>query len=182
MSEYLMRTSALDRPPEAGDALLLDWSPGRREGTVHTGDSAPAFFSGLHIPHPAEDLLLFGCAVYCIDKTARRAAQTDAWTRALTLRLPVRDVDAWADASWSDALNFLSGDLWTIDPFNSKFDPLAGLTSGETMAPADVVCLFSGGLDSLCGAIDLLEEDDTRRVCLVSHHEAGPRQSRPVGL
>lgn len=33
--------------------------------------------------------------------------------------------------------------------------------------------LFLRRLDSLCGVIDLLEEDPKRRLCLLSHHEGG---------
>jgi 7-cyano-7-deazaguanine synthase in queuosine biosynthesis len=43
-----------------------------------------------------------------------------------------------------------------------------------------VVCLFSGGLDSLCGAIDLLAQG--AQVCLVSHYEAGQAPDTQVQL
>lgn len=39
------------------------------------------------------------------------------------------------------------------------------------MAKVDAVSLFSGGLDSLTGVIDLLEEEPDRRLCLISHNE-----------
>ena len=37
--------------------------------------------------------------------------------------------------------------------------------------PVDAVCLFSGGLDSFTGALDLLAAG--KNVCLVGHYEAG---------
>ncbi|OYW24891.1 MAG: hypothetical protein B7Z55_00900 [Planctomycetales bacterium 12-60-4] len=38
-------------------------------------------------------------------------------------------------------------------------------------ARAEIACLFSGGLDSLIGAIDLLHESKVQRVALVGHHD-----------
>ena len=37
--------------------------------------------------------------------------------------------------------------------------------------PVDAVCLFSGGLDSFTGAVDLLANG--KKVCLVAHYEGG---------
>ncbi len=51
-------------------------------------------------------------------------------------------------------------------------DELKGLPEDSTpVGEIDAVCLFSGGLDSLTGVVDLLEEDTDRRLCLLSHHE-----------
>jgi 7-cyano-7-deazaguanine synthase in queuosine biosynthesis len=42
--------------------------------------------------------------------------------------------------------------------------------------------LFSGGLDSLCGVIDLLESDSSLRLGLVSHYDGGQATSRQTQL
>jgi len=45
--------------------------------------------------------------------------------------------------------------------------------------PITSVCLFSGGLDSLSGAIDLLARNGQSQVCLVGHYDtAGPRSQQ----
>ena len=44
--------------------------------------------------------------------------------------------------------------------------------------PVDAVCLFSGGLDSLVGAIDLLAQGG--RVALVSHHGRGDGGAKSI--
>jgi hypothetical protein len=38
---------------------------------------------------------------------------------------------------------------------------------------AEGVCLFCGGLGSLCGVIHLLEENPDQRLCLLSNYEGG---------
>jgi hypothetical protein len=50
----------------------------------------------------------------------------------------------------------------------------------ELSDPVDAVCLFSGGLDSFIGALDLLAEG--KAVCLVGHHEAGQANHAQRGL
>jgi hypothetical protein len=82
---------------------------------------------------------------------------------------PVTDPAAWSRAPWPDALRFLTGDRWTVQAYGMALDettPAAGL-------PVDAVSLFSGGLDSLCGVIDLLDANPDLRLLLVAHHEGG---------
>jgi 7-cyano-7-deazaguanine synthase in queuosine biosynthesis len=173
MTDYLVRTD-LDTPTEADpDTRLLDWSPSSAAATIHTGDSAPAFFGGWSAPRAAADLLLLGAAVYCADKTTSRLHTPDAWTRDIAVWLPVGDPSAWDNSDFDAALGFLTGDHWQISAYRQRLDPLASAAIDAEPLRADAVCLFSGGLDSLCGVIDLLEESPTRRVVLVSHHEGG---------
>lgn len=47
-----------------------------------------------------------------------------------------------------------------------------------SVGKVDAVSLFSGGLDSLCGVIDLLESDDDVTVALVSHYDGGQATSK----
>ncbi|GAA3432269.1 hypothetical protein GCM10018954_018720 [Kutzneria kofuensis] len=173
-----MRTDLTTSVTEPDDVRLLDWAPARTAATIQTGDTGPEFFAGWRPPRPAADLLLLGAAVYCADKTTRRRATLDSWTRELNLRLPVEDDAAWQSAGFDAALRFLTGDHWQISPYKFDRHPLAhvaGVPTADRSIGLDVdgVCLFSGGLDSLCGVIDLLEEDPHRRLCLLSHHEGG---------
>jgi len=48
--------------------------------------------------------------------------------------------------------------------------------------PVDAVSLFSGGLDSLCGVIDLLERNPAMRLLLVAHHEGGKASTAQQAL
>ena len=73
----------------------------------------------------------------------------------------------WESPHLQTSFNFLTGDRWSFSPRHQS----APLISHNIEPQADVVCLFSGGLDSLIGAIQLLEANQIVR--LVAHHETG---------
>lgn len=176
MNSYRVRSDPASALPSDEDVLVLDWNPGRVSATIQIGRRAGArFFDGWRAPREALDLFLLGAAAYCVDKTSLRRSTTDSWTRDLRLELPVEDADRWRDASIAPVLDFLTGDRWIIEPYPEARSPLAELKrvpdDVTAVADVDAVCLFSGGLDSLTGVIDLLEEDPDRRLCLLSHNE-----------
>ena len=149
---------------------------GNAAATIQVGRrSGGRFFNGWRAPRPALDLMLLGAVAYCVDKATLRAGTSDQWTRDLAVELPVADPAPWTTAEWAPVLNFLTGDRWDIRPYAETRSPLDGLKGlPEETTPVgeiDAVCLFSGGLDSLTGVVDLLEEDADRRLCLLSHHE-----------
>jgi len=165
---FLVRTDPSE--PIAGDAdVVLDWLDDRHRSTVQYDKPERPFLAGLSPSPLVMDLLRLGGAVFCADKVASREDTPDLWTRDLKLSLPVSDPDRWngAAALVHEALTFLSGDDWTISftagALGSEQQPL--------QAPeADAVALFSGGLDSLAGAIELLEAG--KRLVLVGHHDS----------
>lgn len=123
------------------------------------------------------DLLILGALVYAADTRIARATEAqDGWTREIRIVTPVSDVGAWERARpiVIRALGFLSGDRWAIE-FRARpasKERLAGPTTAPLLE-ADLlgVNLFSGGLDSLIGAIDSLTKDE--RPLLVSHAGEG---------
>ena len=122
------------------------------------------------------DLLVLAAHVHAADTRISRTEQSqDSWTREIRLVVPVSDPDRWQAAAHTltRTLGFLTGDRWTVgfrhrpERFNSIVTPQVDL-----LAPAfDAVSLFSGGLDSLIGAIDLLESCHT--PLLISHAGEG---------
>ncbi|UBV18481.1 hypothetical protein H8Z57_13810 [Mycolicibacterium fortuitum] len=172
--------------PSDPDVRLLDWRPGAPSATIQIGAGGARFFDGWRPPAEAVDLLLLGAAAYCADKTAMRRGVADRWTRDITLELPVRQPDRWRTAKWPAVLNFLTGDHWTITPSPSDADPLSRISAVPSIltpiGDVDAVCLFSGGLDSLTGVIDLLESQTAQRICLLSHNEGGQASSTQDSL
>lgn len=131
---------------------------------------------------PSLDVLYFTSIIYSIDKLIPRKESDDNWSRDIQVCIPVSDVALW-DSAKKDlkaALDFLTSDNWNI-----SFSQLSRkYFKQEKNTPAinaniENICLFSGGLDSLAGAIDLIHNNDN--VLLVSHidgHAASfPRQN-----
>lgn len=176
MTHYRVRTDTTSALPEGDATRILDWQPGSPASTIQIGRRAGArFFDGWRAPRAALDLFLLGAAAYCVDKVSLRAAATDQWTRELSIELPVDDGNTWSNTPWAPVLNFLTGDKWNVSPYQEPRSPVANLKrvpdDPTPVAEVDAVCLFSGGLDSLTGVIDLLEGDSKLRLCLLSHHE-----------
>lgn len=124
----------------------------------------------------AVDLLNLATAVYSADVCTRRATAYDRWTRDFRLHIPVADPERWAAASphLSRTLGFLSGDRWRVE-FRPLVHPIPPFVKRKRARPARrpaAVSLFSGGLDSFVGALDLLEAGHA--VSLVGHYSTGP--------
>jgi hypothetical protein len=102
------------------------------------------------VTEPHVDFVRLAALVYLVDRTAKRTLR--GFERELQLTVPVSDPDAWNDHA--DALGallrLLSGDRWELQ-FATAHPPRR-----RQPAPAhnsDLVLLFSGGADSLCGAL-----------------------------
>ena len=172
MTTFQLRTQR-DQEALAPPATLLDWFAGRSGSTIQVRQSLT---TGLVVPAVAEDLLRFAAAIYCADRLTVRPG---TWTRSIELTLPVRDETVWrgATASLADMVSFLSGDRWQLRILPSG-EPVR--TPQAPAQPVDAVCLFSGGLDSFTGAVDLLAQG--KSVCLVAHYEGGqtPRKQQDL--
>lgn len=123
------------------------------------------------------DLLVVAAHVHAADTRISRVEQSqDSWTREIRLVVPVSDPVRWgaATSTLTKALNFLTGDRWTIG-FRTRSDRFATIAKQAPPSlltlPFDSLSLFSGGLDSLIGAIDLLHAGST--PLLVSHFGEG---------
>jgi len=142
--------------------------PGDNHGVAH-GLLSDVFKAGLRPSEVAVDLLHVAAIVYTADLRIWRGYNSeDAWSREISIHAPVADVALWNAAApkLTDLLRFLTGDAWTVN-FRSKVpapEPTIGKLP-ESMPQG--VCLFSGGLDSFVGAIDLLASG--QRLALVGH-------------
>ncbi len=114
--------------------------------------------------------LLAALGVWAADKFQPRQAAADAWTREITLHLPFSPDWLPRTPRLEHLLNFLTGDDWTLKVREATLD--LGLKGEWSQAwQPDGVMLFSGGLDSLVGAIDFLEA--RQRLVLLSHYDFG---------
>jgi len=112
------------------------------------------------------DLLVLAAHIQAADTCiSRKTESQDSWTREIRLVVPVSDPPRWngAGALLKQMLDFLTGDLWVIE-FRGRPSSFSSLVPARKPQPhnrrSGNVHLFSGGLDSLIGAIDFLERTD----------------------
>ena len=121
----------------------------------------------------AIDLAILAACVTAGDtRISRTADSQDSWTREIDLYVPVQNVALWTSVSGliGTILTFLTGDRWHVF-FRYRHHNYANLaTTHRTLEKPEcsAICLFSGGLDSFVGAVDLLETG--RRTVFVSHY------------
>jgi 7-cyano-7-deazaguanine synthase in queuosine biosynthesis len=135
--------------------------------------------SGLGAPPDlAVDLLHLAMAAYTADVRVLRRTAADRWTRDFLLHIPVSDTTIWSAAlpTLTRMLSYLTGDRWDVQFRKRRIDDKASSSIAPTKAADSdqptVVSLFSGGLDSFVGAIDLLESS-VQRIALVGQYGAG---------
>lgn len=127
------------------------------------------------------DVLILAAHVYAADTRISRSSESqDSWTREMRLIIPVSNPERWRSVAdlLKQILNFLTGDIWDFE-FRARPHGFTQLSPARSRlqihAPFDQLSLFSGGLDSLIGAIDLLESGAT--PLLISHAGDGPASS-----
>lgn len=125
----------------------------------------------------AWDFLSIALGVVSADDGVLRGTSPDGWTRELALTVAVSDPAFWASQSapLQDLLAFLTGDRWELQ-----------FAEGGALPPQpddervplddDCVCLLSGGVDSLTGAITLVAQG--RRPLVVSQVALGDKNNQ----
>lgn len=135
----------------------------------------------LGIRTDAFDFLTIALAVTAADTFVLRSEADDRWSRRLELTIPLIDPKPWnaVRQMLEQALQFLSGDQWTLRfKAGGPRPPVKPIRDRRRifidLSHAECACLFSGGLDSYVGVLDLLATG--RRPILVSHAYRGDRQ------
>lgn len=180
--------------------VLATPNPGRAAAALAHGDVGVGLYQigrpelaglGASLPHAATslprspsirawDFLSIALAVHAADRFLVRREAPDSWTRMIVLEVELVEPDPWiAQAqALADALRFLSSDIWYLR-FRSGGAPPPAFQ--HRFSDRDCSCLFSGGLDSLIGALDLVAHG--RRPLLVSQAspKEGPVQAHLAG-
>ena len=130
----------------------------------------------------AFDFLSLALAVTAADTFASRDEAADGWARNIRLTVALADPVRWKPVLplLQRALDFLSGDEWTLKVIaGGEQLPAFRTRVLRTIEPqqCDSACLFSGGLDSAIGVLDLRKQG--RNPILVSHaytHDANRQE------
>ncbi|WP_414658038.1 Qat anti-phage system QueC-like protein QatC (plasmid) [Deinococcus sp. VB343] len=122
------------------------------------------------------DLFFLGAVVYAVDRLIDRRSAEDAWTRDLQITVPVNAPALWENArpTLEACLRFLTGDHWEFH-FTQRDVALWEVDDKQKIGEAQIVSLFSGGLDSFIGIVDWLVTHPGENILLVGHHD--PRMS-----
>lgn len=146
--------------------------------TVGTALIKDILASGVSPSARSWDFLTLALAVNAADNVLERAPSADGWTRQIEL-----DVVLYEPAPYQAlakdieyALRFLTGDFWKLNFIDGGYPPPR--PKAEVTFDADCVCLLSGGLDSLVGALNLTE--DGRSPLLVSQTARGDKETQSL--
>jgi 7-cyano-7-deazaguanine synthase in queuosine biosynthesis len=145
-----------------------------------------------HLTRRLEDLLEIATFVYVGDSATERRGVWQAgesqepWERDFTFVIPVRDLAFWSQTAVNellcDTLDFLSDDRYKFEfrPMPSRIARQQYFDVGDNpdwpFYAADRVIMFSGGLDSLTGAVQTAAAG--QNLILVSHRPVTTQGAR----
>jgi len=137
-------------------------------------------------PNILLDLVEIATYVYCADQAVTRGGSGirdfgENWRRQMMFIIPVRQPDFWRSeqvvTNLRNTLGFLSEDNYQFEFEQLKSEPPRELyfefDEGVTGFNPDEVVLFSGGLDSLSGAVQ--ECVVQRKQCILVSHRSSPK-------
>jgi len=133
---------------------------GSADALYHYGissDLAPEF----SLP-AARDLSRIGQAAFLADRAFRRGQRLGQRTRDLRVVVPVEDTKLWSSLAEpiTGLAGFVSQDRWQFEFVRQRTVAEGKRVSPRVSANA-CISLFSGGLDSLCGAAAAMRRGDT---------------------
>lgn len=140
-----------------GTLYLSMFSSPKREGVGHVALELPKDIRRDNIAPSviAWDFATIALSVATTDKAILRSETADGWTRTIDLSVSLVEPDIWnaKRIELESMLRFLSGDFWKLNFTEGGVEPPKAREPQER--DADCICLLSGGIDSLVGAIDL---------------------------
>jgi hypothetical protein len=169
------RRLVIGRAPSRLGIDTFIWRSAWGESSFHTNLDPELRWLG-EVPLPHRDLAAFATAVFLADRTVARPR---GWRRSIELEVPVYDVDGWQGIAshCAETLELLSADSWQLT-FTRR--PKAKKLEVAEHPTVDRVLLFSGGADSLCGAIRSLVGGEY--LLLLSHWDWAPHAGVQQGL
>ena len=141
------------------------------------------------------DFFLIAAIVYGTDDVlSRRLYSYNGWTREIEIEFPVNNIQYWEStvSALEKTLDFLTGDVWSVTfrklevrtLYKQKKKRWKSRIPKYNYDNIKFVSLFSGGLDSLIGVINKLNNlDDKQTGLLVSHFDPaynGPKKDKPL--
>ena len=143
-----------------------------------------AYFYGKS-PNITFSLLILSAIVYAVDRAVKRNEYSiDGWSREfeVEINIPEYEVLHPIEDKINSLLSFLTGDYWTCHFKGTARVNYPRYRSGSSLIDGITqVSLFSGGMDSLIGAIDYIENHPEGKLFLTSHYDSymsGPKSDQ----
>lgn len=142
-----------------------------------------SYFVG-RIPVVATSFLYLSAIIYAIDRSVSRDKYSiDGWSRELdvSIKIPNHEIFDAQKNQISQLLSFLTGDYWKLSFQEASPVRLIKYKDCDYFDNIAQVNLFSGGLDSLIGAIDYMSQYPDRKLFLASHYDSdmpGPQNDQ----
>ncbi len=156
------------------------WGPRGQSSSIETTIS-PRLEELGPVPALHVDLVRLAVLVYLADRTSPRESGTGVrWDRDMNLTVPVSAPGSWQATAdeLEHHLHVLTGDRWEL---SFELERPARRQRVAEVSPAPVVCLFSGGSDSLAGVLAAHAETGVTPI-LVSHWDANSIATVQTGL
>ena len=179
--------------PVAAGRLRVELDSVGNKPNVHIRFENVARIFHQHLSPRLVDLLEIASYVYGADCATSRGkgwmddASTEPWGRDLAFVIPVREPAFWNSAGISslmtEVLSFLSNDKYSFTfvplehdrSYQQQYFEFGDLEDWPFYGPEKVL-MFSGGLDSLAGAVETARSGE--RLVLVSHRPVSTVDSR----
>ena len=137
------------------------------------------------VPKVLTAFLLLAAEAYAIDRgLSRKKYSINGWSREFEVTFSVCQADLFKSnvERINSLLSFLTGDYWTCDFEEAPNIEFVESTDKDEFNSISQVNLFSGGMDSLIGAIDFMEQhNEDQKLFLVSHYDSrmnGPKSDQ----
>lgn len=155
--------------------ISIDVSAGKKLDTSATIQLNPIAYLAGKEPNLSFDMLYLSAVVYAIDRAVDRGLYSiDGWSREFDVDIVLPHYDQFLplEENINTMLSFLTGDYWTCHftgdenvnyPKYKECNFFEGITQ---------VNLFSGGMDSLIGAIDYMTNHPEGKLFLASHYDS----------
>lgn len=133
-----------------------------------------AFFWGKS-PAISFSLLYLSAIVYAIDRSVERLVYSvDGWSRVFDVDINIPDFETMQplEKQINRMLSFLTGDYWNCHFVGAANVRYCRYNPSNYYDDITQVNLFSGGLDSLIGAIDYMTDNPNGKLFLASHYDS----------
>ena len=125
-------------------------------------------------PSVTFSLLYLSAIVYAIDRGVNRHVYSiDGWSRELDVDIILPEFEQFQplEKPISKMLSFLTGDYWDCHFIGAAQVRYNRYNNTNYFEGISQVNLFSGGMDSLIGAIDYMTDHPTGKLFLASHYD-----------